>query len=282
MLARQLRELREQSGVSAEFARKAIGVGKQTLWRMETGQPVRLNPLFIARLCEVYGAREELSRKLLALTAETFRNGWWHAYSDAMPKHFDLFVGLEEAAQRAISYQTVLVPGILQTAGYRRALIWVDHPTMPAADVERRIELLTRRKSRLSCTESPLALEAVLDEAALRRAIGGRGVITEQLKHLSEVGALPNISVRVIPLAAQAYSGLTIGPFDMLEFPQHPTTHLMEPPVIYLQGKTDAQYLEKADEIQEYQNAYTDLQRSALDESDSRALIQQIVTEYEW
>ncbi|MEU2252253.1 helix-turn-helix transcriptional regulator [Nocardia xishanensis] len=85
MLARQLRMLREKSGVSAEFARDAIGVGKQTLWRMETGQPVRLNPLFIERLCQVYGAGDDVIRMMLGLTEEAGRTGWWHAYGDAIP-----------------------------------------------------------------------------------------------------------------------------------------------------------------------------------------------------
>ncbi|CAM4278054.1 helix-turn-helix transcriptional regulator [Nocardia ninae] len=280
MLARQLRELRENSGVSAEIARLAIGVGKQTLWRMETGQPVRLNPLFIRRLCEVYGAPEDVTTMLLGLAEESHRTGWWHAYGDAVPKHFDLFIGLEEAAKRVVSYQTVLLPGLLQTDEYRRAMIGVDSPTMPIEEVEQRIELITRRKVRLTEADSPLTVDAIVDECILRRAIGGSEVMIDQLHHLARVGELPNVCVRVVPLSAEAYGGLAVGPFALLEFPRHPTAHLTEPPVVYLQGHTGALYLEKTDEVQQYQQACIDLRRSALDESRSRTLIHKIAKEY--
>ncbi|MFB8277167.1 helix-turn-helix domain-containing protein [Nocardia colli] len=279
MLARQLRVLRENSSVSAETARKAIGVGKQTLWRMETGQPVRLNPLFIERLCALYGAHPDMTRMLLGLAEESHRTGWWHAYGDAIPKHFDLFVGLEEAARRIVSYQTVLLPGLLQTDGYRREMIWLKSPTMPVAEVERRIEVFNRRKARLTDSVKPLWLDTIVDEAALRRAIGGPTVMADQLSYLTTAGELPNVSVRVVPLSAEAYCGLNVGPFVLLEFPRHPTAHLTEPPVVYMQGYTGALYLEKTDEVQLYQQAYTDLQRSALDEARSRSLIHQIAKE---
>lgn len=280
MLARQLRELRENSGVSAEFARQAIGVAKQTLWRMETGQPVRLNPLFIERLCAVYDARADVTRTLLGLAEESHRTGWWHTFGDAIPKHSDVFVGLAEAAQRIISYQTMLLPGLLQTDAYRRVMTRVESPTMATPEVERRIELFTRRKARLTNADNPLTIESIMDECVLRRAIGGPAVMADQLDHLARVGALPNVSVRVIPLGAEAYPGLTVGPFVLLEFPKHPTAHLTEPPIVYLQNHTSARYLDKAEEVQHYQQAHADLQRSALNESDSRALIREIAQDY--
>lgn len=280
MLGRQLRMLREKSGVSAEFAREAIGVGKQTLWRMETGQPVRLNPLFIERLCEVYGAGEDVTRMLLGLTEEAGRPGWWHAYGDAIPKHFDLFVGLEEAAKRIVSFQTTLLPGLLQTDAYRRALLWVDFPTMSSADVERRIEMFMRRKAKLDTVAAKFEIEAVIDESALRRAIGGPSVMADQLNHLAKVGERSNVSLRVVPLSAETYCGLRVGPFVLLEFPRHPTAHLTEPPVVYIQGLTGALYLEKVEEVLQYRQTYADIQRSALDESRSLSLIREIAEEY--
>ncbi|MFF0527384.1 helix-turn-helix domain-containing protein [Nocardia amikacinitolerans] len=280
MLGRQLRMLREKSGVSAEFAREAIGVGKQTLWRMETGQPVRLNPLFIERLCEVYGAGEDVTRMLLGLTEEAGRPGWWHAYGDAIPKHFDLFVGLEASAKRLVSYQNALLPGLLQTVEYRRAMTWVDTPLMPTAEVERRMTVFAHRKVRLTGVDNPLVVDAILDECLLHRAIGGPAVMADQLSHLASLSELPNVSVRIVPKSAQAYVGLSVGPFVILEFPRHPTAHLTEPPVVYIQGHTGALYLEKAEEVRQYQQIHSDLQRSALDEADTRSLMLQIAKEY--
>ncbi|WP_249643698.1 helix-turn-helix domain-containing protein [Nocardia sputi] len=280
MLGRQLRELRVNSGVSAEYARHVIGVGKQTLWRMETGQPVRLNPLFIERLCKVYGASEEQTAVLLDLTEETKRTGWWHSLDDAIPKGFSHYVGLEAAAHRVTSYQTTLLPGLLQTSEYRRALIWVDYPTMPGPEVERRIEVFTRRKARLDSTSDPLHLDAVLDESVLRRPIGGTSVMADQIRYLAEVTEQNNISVYIVPLDAAAYAGLRVGPFVMLEFPRHPTAHLTEPPVVYMQGFTGDLYLEKSEEIREYRQAFADIRRSALDEVRSRSLLRKIAKEF--
>ncbi|GAA5068449.1 helix-turn-helix domain-containing protein [Nocardia callitridis] len=280
MLGRQLRRLRETSGVSAETARDAIGVGKQTLWRMETGQPGRLNPLFIETLCRVYRASEEETEALLGLVEETKRTGWWHAYGDTSPTDFNLFLGLEEAAKRLVSYQTTLLPVLLQTEAYRRALTWVDFPSLPTEDVERRIELFSHRKARLKGATNPLTMEAIVDESVIRRTIGGPAVMTDQLEHLARAGEQQNISIRVVPLSADAYCGLRVGPFVMLEFPKHPTAHLTEPPVIYVQGYTGDLYLEKADEVRQYKQAYADLQRRSLDETRSRALIRKVAKEH--
>ncbi|MEV6558297.1 helix-turn-helix transcriptional regulator [Nocardia sp. NPDC051756] len=280
MLARQLRELREKSGVSVELARQAINVAKQTLWRMETGRTTRLNPLFIERLCDVYGAYEATTSMLLEFTEEARQKGWWSEFRDVIPEHFELFVGLEDAAKRVISYQTILLPGLLQTDEYRRALIWLRTPQMPAAEVERRIEVLNHRRAHLYDPTKPLSLHAVIDEAALRRAVGGRSAMAEQLNHLAAAGDLPNISVQVIPLSAEAYAGLDIGPFQLLEFPRHPTARLTEPPVVCLESSyTDTVYLDTIDEVQRYQDAYAELQRAALDEVRSRSLIHKIAKE---
>ncbi|MFG1793963.1 helix-turn-helix domain-containing protein [Nocardia sp. NPDC049149] len=279
MLARQLRELRENSGVSAETARKRIGVAKQTLWRMETGQPVRLNPLFIEQLCAMYGASEGVTGILLELTEEARAKGWWHEFGDVIPKSCEMFIGLEDAAKRITSYQTTLLPGLLQTEEYHRALIWLTAPMMPVAEVERRIEMLNCRKARLYEPVHPRSLHAVIDEAALRRAVGGRTVMAEQMNYLADLGELPHVCVQVVPLSVEAYAGLVVGPFELLEFPRHRTARLTEPPVVHLQGYTGAAYLEKIDEVQRYQQAYAELQRSSLDEPHSRRLLRKIAKE---
>ncbi|WP_040780588.1 helix-turn-helix domain-containing protein [Nocardia pneumoniae] len=280
MLGRQLRELRIKSGVSAEAARKALDVGKQTLWRMETGQSVRLYPLFIERLCKLYKASDEQTAILLDLVEETKHTEWWYHYDDAIPKGFSHYVGLEAAARRVFSYQTTLLPGLLQTNEYRRALIWVDYPTMPGPEVERRIEVFTRRKARLDSDSDPLSLNVIIDESALRRPIGGRSVMGDQVAHLARVSEHSNISVLVVPLESEAYPGLRVGPFVMLEFPKHPTAHLTEPPIIYMQGFTGDLYLEKPEEVRGYRHAWADIERSALDEAHSRSLLRKIAKEY--
>ncbi|WP_406232612.1 helix-turn-helix domain-containing protein [Nocardia sp. NBC_01009] len=280
LLGRELHGLRENAGITMDVAKAAISVGKQTIWRMETGQPVRLRFIDIERLCQVYGATPEKTQVLLGLTEEAQGKGWWHAYGDAIPKHFDLYVGLEDAAERFSSYHTNLLPGLLQIPEYRREVIRAEFPNMETGEVERRIELASRRQARLSNDTNPIAVQVVLDELPLHRPIGGPSVMAAQLHHLAEIGQqLANVSVRIVPAGVGTHRGLLVGPFVLLDFPRHPTAKLTEPPVVYIQGFTGALYLEKADEVQQYRNAYADVQRVAMDEDDSRRLILEIAKE---
>ncbi|MFD0363394.1 helix-turn-helix domain-containing protein [Nocardia sp. GCM10030253] len=279
ILARLLRERREAAGIAAETARKAIGVSKQTFWRMETGQPTRINPLFITHLAQMYDVDDRTTDVLLGLTEESQGKGWWHAYGDTIPKHFDLYVGLEDAAKRFSAYQVTLLPGLLQTPEYRRQMIWTEIPAMATSEVERRIEIHTRRQARLASKTNPLTVNVLLDEAVLRRVAGSPQIMSDQLRHLVEADHLPNVSVRVVPLAAGLHKGASVGSFILLEFPRHPTAKLTEPPVIYVQGFTGALYLEKPDEVDRYRDAYADVQRVALDEKASRNLILEISEE---
>ncbi len=280
LLARQLRELRATAGVSAENARNEIGVSKQTFWRMENGLPVKLNPLFIRRLCEIYDTTPNLSKVLLTLAEECKAKGWWHGFSDALPKSFGLYVGLEDAAHRIVSYQTTFIPGLLHTAEYRRELIWTEFPNMPREDVERAVAIANQRQARLTSTDNPLTMEILLDESALRRATGNRALMSDQLRHLADVAQLPNVSIRVIPSSVGTYRGLLVGTFVMLEFPPHPTAYLTEPPVVYVEGFAGDLYLEAPEEVKLYRGASVDILRVALDATESRALVLEIAEEY--
>ncbi|MFI6167979.1 helix-turn-helix domain-containing protein [Nocardia sp. NPDC051052] len=280
LLARELRNARAAARMSSEAARNQIGVSKQTFWRMENGIPTRLNPLFVKRLCEIYGVSAELTQVLLTLVEETRDKGWWHAFDDAIPKSFELFLGLEDAAHRIISYQTTFLPGMLQTNEYRRAMLWLENPSRPKSNVETTIDIVTLRRARLFSDANPLTLDVFLDESALRRSTGNSGVMASQLTHLAETAQRQNVSVRVVPTSAGTYQALTFGTFVLLEFPPHPTTHLTEPPVVYVQGFTDDLYLERPEEISAYRSAHTDLERLALTEADSHALILDIAKEF--
>ncbi|MBF6336034.1 helix-turn-helix domain-containing protein [Nocardia abscessus] len=279
LLGRELAALRNKAGMPMDEAKAVISVGKQTIWRMETGQSVRLRAIDIAALCKAYGASPEKTEILLALCEEAQGKGWWHAYGDTIPKHFEPFVGLEQAAERIVTYQSALIPGLLQTPEYRREVIWTEFPGMETAEVERRIELAARRQDRLTDSRNPLVLEVIMDELSLRRPVGGPSVMSAQLHHILEISTLPNVSVRVVPASAGTHPGLLVGTFVLLEFPRHPRAHMTEPPVIFVQGFTGALYLEKPVEVEQYRDAYTRLQRSALDEDASRRLILEIAEE---
>lgn len=280
ILARLLREKREEAGISAEAARRAIGVSKQTFWRMETGQPTRINPLFISHLAQMYRLNDEDTAVLLGLAEESQAKGWWHAFGDAIPKHFDLYMGLEDAARRFNSYHTMLLPGLLQTVEYRREVIWAEFPGMATSEVELRLELHKRRLERLHSRKHPLELNVMVDESVLRRQIGSPDIMSAQLEHLMVIDRLPNVAVRVVPFAARRHKGVVTGNFVILEFPRHPTAKLTDPPVVYIQGFTGALYLDKHSEFEHFRDAYADIRRVALDETDSHELIQEIAEEW--
>ncbi|WP_280438004.1 helix-turn-helix domain-containing protein [Nocardia carnea] len=281
LLGRQLAELREQAGITMAAAAAAIAVGKSTLWRIETGQQVRLNPVLLERLCQLYGAAPEVTSALLGLIEETKTNGWWCAFTDTIPKDFGLFVGLEDSANRLTSYQTTFLPGLLHTPEYRRALIWLELPNAPADEVERTLAGGLQRQARLTDDRNPLDMDVLIDESVLRRVTGSTSVMAEQLRHLDAVSQRPNVSIRVVPAAIGTYKGLIVGSFVLLEFPRHPKADLSTPPVVYVQGYTGDLYLEKPSEIAQYREVRAEIGRRALDNKDSRALIREIAEEYE-
>ncbi|MFI9411937.1 DUF5753 domain-containing protein [Nocardia gamkensis] len=279
----QLETLRERADITREAAAAAIASARSTIWKMETGQSVRFNPVLIERLCQLYNATEKETQVVLELVKETKgAKGWWQAFADdTIPKDFNLFVGLEDAAKRITSYQTTFLPGLLHTEDYRRALIWAEFPNKPAEDVERLLQVGLKRRSRLTDERNPLTLDVVVDESVLRRTAGNAQIMSAQLEHLTDVGQVPNVSIRVVPQSAGVYRELMVGTFVFLEFPPHPTADLTMPPVVYVQGFLGDLYLERVDEVRQYRQACAELDRLALDEADSRALIFKIAKEYD-
>lgn len=282
MLGRELKKLREQSGVSAVAAAEAIEVSPQTLWRMESGQQgPKLKELYIKVLCEIYSAPADLTEALVGLIAETKKPGWWHSFADAVPADTDMFIGLEEAASRLTTFQLALIPGLLQTPDYRRAVHWIEFPSRPTTEIEPLIELHSRRVASLTDVRRSVQLEALVCESALRNQIGGPGVMEEQLLHLADVVAAQNISIRIVPQQATGNLGLITGSFVLMEFPAHSNSRLSEPPVVYVQGYTGALYLDQESEIKQYRQAIGQIKRVALDEKRSRSLLLDVAREYQ-
>lgn len=280
LLGRQLEQLRVQAGVTMEAAAATIAVAKSTLWRIETGQPVRLNPVLLERLCLLYNASSEMTGMLLSLIEETKTKGWWHAFSDSIPKDFSFFVSLEDAAVHETSFQTTFLPGLLHTPDYKRNLIWAEFPNMPPAEVDRMLAVGMRRQDRLTSADRPIRFDVLLDEAVLRRVVGGPAVMADQMRHLATLSEMPHVSLRVVPASTGPYLGLIAGTFVLLEFPRHPKADLSMPPVVYVQGFTGDLYLEKETEVAQYREVCAEINRRALDDERSRALITSTAEEY--
>lgn len=183
LLGSQLRRLREAKGISREEAGYEIRASESKISRMELGR-VSFKERDVADLLTMYGVGDETERAaLLGLAAEANAQGWWHNYNDILPSWFQVYVGLEEAASVIRTYEVQFVPGLLQTPEYARAVVIAGQPSASAAEVDRRVGLRMQRQSILY-RDKPPRLWVVLDEAALRRPIGGREVMRDQVRHL--------------------------------------------------------------------------------------------------
>lgn len=279
LLARRLVALRNAAGLTRDKAAELAELSSQTLWRMEYGQVTHVKKMVIRVLADVYRASDEDRETLLWLAEEARKTGWWQSYSDAMFANVDLFISLEQAARRITSFQLTLLPGLLQTAEYRRAIGRTRRPAFDEEEIDRHIELLTKRQERLQEPRKKFTLDVTLSEAVLRQHVGGPAVMAAQLQHLAEVAELPNVSIRIVPMTA-CYSGLDVGPFVLLEFPRHPNPALTEPPVVYIEGYTGALYLDKPEEIDQYRTAVSTIESAALDQAESTVWLNRIAEEY--
>ncbi|MGY4908413.1 helix-turn-helix domain-containing protein [Micromonospora aurantiaca (nom. illeg.)] len=277
-LGRLLRQFRNEAGVTLDAAAEALEYSRQKIWRIECGLgPVRM--LDVKAMCELYGVSAEMTEAMRGLAAETKSKGWWHAYGDAVPSWFELYVGLESAAAHLREYGDNLIPGLLQTRAYALGL-YQPGSRLSVEERERAVEVRLQRQSLLTRRlPQPPRLDTVLSEAVLRRTVHGPGVMTGQLTRLLEVSELPNVSLRVVPFAAGPHPGSVAGSFVILDFPISKGGRAAEPSVVYSESLTGALYLDKPDELRAYENAWTGLDALALSEAESRDMIKRVIGE---
>lgn len=271
-LGRYLRDLRGEAGLTARAAARDLERSEPTLWRIETGQ-VAVRSLDVKAMCDLYGATPEMTQALMALAKETKARGWWQAYGDVLPEWFDLYIGLEAAAAKIFTYESDLVPGLLQTEEYARTLITADNSDVSEAEIERRVRLRMTRQTILRRPIDPPALQVALSETVLRRLVGGAEVMAAQLKRLAEAADLPNVALRVVPFAAGYHAGILSGAFALLHFPLNGGGTESEPPTVFADMYTGGLYLDKPNEIERYSRAFGETWEAALDESASADLI---------
>ncbi|TKK84501.1 helix-turn-helix domain-containing protein [Herbidospora galbida] len=245
LVGAQLRELRETRQITREDAGFAIRASASKISRLETGQAT-FKPRDVADLLTLYGVIDDKERSaIMILTGRANEPSWWHPLREVVPDWFEACLGLEQDAALIRTYEIQFVPGLLQTPGYARAVVSHAHRVYDEDQVGKRVELRMRRQ-RILVGASPVKLWAVVDEAALRRTIGGPAVMREQLRHLDEMNRLPNVTVQVVPLDS-GYVSRGIGPVTLLRLAQGAL-----PDVIYLERLGDAQYLTKDHEVQPY------------------------------
>jgi len=248
LLGTQLRRLREERGISRDDAGYSIRASGSKISRLELGR-VGFKLRDVEDLLTLYGVIDGEERSaLMSLARQANTPGWWHKYGDVLPEWFQVYVGLEEAASLIRTYEVQFVPGLLQTEEYIRAIAMAGHSPVSEEEVQRRIGLRLTRQKVLGRTDAP-RLWAVIDEAALRRPIGGRRVMRGQLERLIEATKLPNVTLQVLPFGVGGHSA-EAGAFTVLRFPEPDL-----PDIVYLEQLTSALYLDKSDDVERYVEA---------------------------
>lgn len=278
-LGRYLRDLRNRSRLTIRAAATELEWSEAKMWRIETGQ-TGMRSLDVEAMCRIYGAPADATEALKALAKETKARGWWHAYEDIVSDDFLVYFGLETAAARLASYQSELVPGLLQTEDYARTVFRAGKPEVDDAEIGRRLGIRMARQALLTRVTATPTFDMVLNEAVLRRPVGGTSVMVRQLERLVEANELPNVSIRVVPFGAGLHHGALSGPFIILRFPLDANGQETEPPTVYAENLAGAVYLDKPGEIGRYDRAFADMWKAALDETASTELIVQVAREF--
>ncbi|MDQ0788364.1 transcriptional regulator with XRE-family HTH domain [Streptomyces sp. B3I7] len=266
LLGSHLRRLRESRGITREAAGYSIRASESKISRMELGR-VSFKTRDVEDLLTLYGVADEAERtSLLSLAKEANVAGWWHSYSDVLPSWFPTYIGLEGSAHLIRSYEVQFVHGLLQTEAYARAVVTRGMRGAAAADIDRRVALRLERQKCLVSEKAP-EFHIVLDEAALRRPYGDREVMRDQLQHLIDLSERPNVRLQVMPFGFGGHSGES-GAFTLLSFPESDLSD-----VVYLEQLTSALYLDKPEDVAQYEQALKQLQQDSPSPEESRHLL---------
>lgn len=276
-LGAELRRRRNQAGLTSGEAARLVGWHQSKVSRIETGRS-GVRPADVERLLDAYDVRDEESRALLAALCGQDAGGggggdagrgWWHTYRDLLPPAYRDFISLEAGASHARTLETTVVPGLLQTPDYARAVTQAALADLPPSRIDALVDVRIARQSVLQ-GDQPLKLEAVLDEAVLRRPAGSPEVMKAQLRHLLQVMELPQVELQVLPFSAGVHIGIT-GPFVIFSFPL-----IADLDVVVLDHLTSSLYLERKEDLRAYSDAFDTLRGHALSCEESSALIARI------
>jgi transcriptional regulator with XRE-family HTH domain len=258
----ELKRLREEQGLTREQVADRIGTSETSIFRYEKGE-TRPQPAVVAAMLGVYGATDAERDELLEMARDARKRGWWHRHRQSLKPGFDSYIGLEAAASIVRTYEAQTVPGLLQTEAYARANIEATSLNVVPAEVEDRVSVRMSRQDLVTRSTDRVHLVAILDEAVLRRHVGGPGAMRDQLRHLIAMTELPNVAIHVLPFAAGAHPGME-GPFVLLSFPEPE-----DPDIVYLEQATSGLVPEEPEEVHRYTLMFATLLGKALPAEES-------------
>ena len=263
-----LRSRRLELGLTVEQVAERLMISPSKVSRMETGQR-GATQRDVRDLCTLYGITDEAERdRLMTLAREGKQQGWWQPY--ALP--YATFIGLEQAATSIKIYHSAVVPGVLQTADYTRAVHRAAIPRLADEVIEERVEERSTRQQLLTGEHSPL-VDVMLDEAVLHRPVGGRSVMRDQLDQIISASDYPNVAVQILPYDIGAHPALE-SDFTILGFESKARS------IVYVEGLVGQIYVERQQEVERYQEVFERLHGIALGPKDSNTLLRKIRETY--
>ncbi len=261
-LAAELHRLRERSGLTGDQVAERLGWSPSKISRIENHRSgIKLTDA--RKLLDLYQVSDRHRDELLALAREAGRKAWWEAYSDALPSAYAFYIALEAEAKLSCEREVQIVPGLLQTEDYARAVIrrhMDSFSAIPPGEIERRVEVRLARQ-RILTDEGSLELSIILDESVLTRRIGDSSIMHAQLKKLLECADLPNVTLRVHPLERPQVIGTDS--FVLLQFDSAHEISLHD--VVYLETLNGGIYIEREAETYQYRLAFERMKAEALD-----------------
>jgi transcriptional regulator with XRE-family HTH domain len=257
-LARALRRLREGSNLTIEQVAEKLELSPSTISRIETAQ-VGVRPLDVRELLDIYGVGGTQRDELLEIARERRQHAWWQEYRD-LPNN--VVAGYEAETASISQYAALLVPGLLQTEAYARVVLEAIRLNPEPGDIERRMELRMNRQALLTDPQAP-TYWVVLDEAVLRRTVGGQEVMHEQVERLIDAAALPNVTLQVLPFSTGAHAGMD-GEFTILSL-RDPD----DPDVVFIENTGGDAYIDNIAVTQRYNLIFDHLRSVAQNRAES-------------
>lgn len=267
-LAAELRRLRTSAELTREEVTARTGINEATLYRVEKAR-ARPQKRTLLALLDLYGASETQRTDLLAIQSGSNDQGWLRPYHNELPEEYTAYIGFEAEARTVRNYESLFIPGLAQTEPYARAVVKGVLPTASQKEVEQRVQARMERQA-LLYKDLPLRLWSILDEAAIRRMVGGREVMQGQARHLLQLMEEPHVTIQVIPFDKGAHAAMT-GSFVHMDFPDP-----ADPELVYVDTPAGDLFLESEPEIRRYKSMFEHLQAVAVGPDDSADLLAEV------
>ncbi|MFF2009255.1 helix-turn-helix domain-containing protein [Streptomyces sp. NPDC058195] len=274
-LGRELRQLRQEAGLTSTQVVRTLLCSPSKLTRLETGENSVVEAVDVMALCEIYGANPEKRALLMGYAAVTkTKRDWWQSpeYRLAIAPTFKAYLGLEATASALHTYEGEFVPGLLQTEAYVRAIYQREHERLSIDEIDRLVDVRMTRQEVLRRASVPLKFAAVVNEAVLRRQVGSPAVMRAQIEHLAEVAERPSVRVQVVPFKAGVHPGMN-GAFTLFRLNEAES-------IVYLEYLGGASVIRKRADVGLYEEAFNDLQILAVGPQESLGLIREAIKEH--